>query len=100
MSMCKSGFNSYSIKRWINRKIQVKNHYGGKCIDCNLELKNSHYSVFEFHHRNKTNKEFTWTKLRLKSIDKIHKELSKCDLLCANCHRIRHSKLNNTFLIK
>lgn len=94
MSMCKSCFNEYSIRRWINRKIDVINYYGGKCLDCNLKLTDSHYSVFEFHHKEKLDKEFNWTKLRLKSIDKIHAELNKCDLLCANCHRIRHAIIN------
>lgn len=32
-----------------------------------------------------------WNKLRLMSKQKIHNELQKCDLLCANCQRLRHA---------
>ena len=72
-------------------------HYGGKCLDCNLTLEESHYSVFEFHHRDPKSKDYSWQKLRLLSLDKVHKELKKCDLLCANCHRIRHAELDEGF---
>lgn len=92
-SMCKECFNNYCITRWINRKIQYINHFGGACTRCGLRLENSHYSVFEFHHRNSLNKEYSWNKLRLFSDRRILLELNKCDLLCANCHRITHSEL-------
>lgn len=93
MSMCKDCFNTYCVKRWIDRKIKYINLLGGKCKKCGLLLNNTHYSVFEFHHRDRNNKEYSWTKLRLFSDDRIMQELNKCDLLCANCHRIVHSEL-------
>jgi hypothetical protein len=89
---CKECFNKICVERWIQRKIEAINYKGGKCIDCNLMLKNSHYAVFEFHHLNSLEKDADWSKLRLKNIHKINEELDKCVLLCANCHRIRHSK--------
>lgn len=90
-SQCKECFNKMCTQRWINRKIEFINYYGGKCLDCELSLEDTHYSVYDFHHRLDENKEFDWSKLRLMSKDKIHKELQKCDLLCANCHRLRHA---------
>jgi len=92
MSYCSKCFSKRCIQRWINLKIEMVNYYGGECNDCNLKLEDSHYSVYEFHHLDPTQKDVSWTKLRLRSKDKIHKELSKCVLLCANCHRIRHYK--------
>lgn len=82
------------IKRWINRKIKAVKSMGGQCEDCGLTLKDSHYSVFEFHHLDPSEKDYSWTKLRLRSQEAIDEELSKCALLCANCHRLRHALSN------
>lgn len=87
MSYCKECFNKKCIERWITRKIKAIEYLGGKCLDCN---KTYPYYVYDFHHRFDEIKEFDWTKLRLRSWKSITEELDKCDLLCANCHRIRH----------
>ena len=91
MCYCKSCFNKRCQQRWINRKLKAIDYKGGQCFDCKLQLQDSHYSVFEFHHLDPTSKEYNWTKLRLTSWQKITHELDKCILLCANCHRIRHA---------
>lgn len=91
MCYCKLCFNKRCQQRWINRKLKAISYKGGKCIDCNLQLQNSHYAVFEFHHLDPSLKDHDWGKLRLTSWAKITQELDKCVLLCANCHRIRHS---------
>jgi predicted HNH restriction endonuclease len=92
MVYCKSCFNKRCVIRWIKRKIEAINLKGGKCENCGLQLQDSHYSVFEFHHRNPIEKDNDWSKLRTMSWSKIQKELDKCALLCANCHRIVHSE--------
>jgi len=85
--MCKICFNSYCVKRWIERKKRIVKQFDGKCLDC----KNSFpYPVFEFHHLDPNDKEFNWNKMRLVSEERLQNELSKCVMLCANCHRIRH----------
>lgn len=91
MCYCKSCFNNRCKQRWIDRKLKAINYKGGKCIDCNLQLCNSHYAVFDFHHLDPTIKDYEWVKLRLTSWNKIIQELDKCVLLCSNCHRIRHA---------
>jgi hypothetical protein len=65
---------------------------GSKCVDCNLSYPNEPYVIFDFHHKKPKEKDYDWTKMRLRSWDKIKKELKKCILLCANCHRKRHNK--------
>lgn len=92
---CKSCCNKYSIQRWIQRKIEAIQYKGGKCVDCGLSHPENHYSIFEFHHLIPAQKEMSWTKLRLHPIEKIKQELDKCDLLCANCHRVRHATSEN-----
>lgn len=95
MVYCKHCFNQRCIQRWIKRKIKFINYFGGGCEKCNLKLENSHYSVFEFHHKVDHTKDFDWSKLRLMSETKIKDELSKCSLLCANCHRLEHAEIRN-----
>jgi len=90
MCYCKNCFNKRCQQRWIKRKIDAIIYKGGKCNDCLLELNNSHYAVFEFHHLNPKLKDHDWSKLRIMNWNKILEELDKCVLLCANCHRIRH----------
>ena len=46
--------------------------------------------VMDFHHRDKGSKVFTISKVaRHGDKAKLLAEIEKCDLLCANCHRIR-----------
>jgi hypothetical protein len=93
-SYCKECFNQYTMQRWIDRKVIEINKKGGECLDCKLRLKDSHYAVFEFHHLDPSQKDFNWTKLRLRSQADVDKELAKCVCLCANCHRIRHCSIH------
>lgn len=88
----KQDLYDYQVQRWINRKIKAIEHMGNQCADCGLHVRDSHYSVFEFHHINPEEKDASWTKLRLRSWDSILHELAKCVMLCANCHRIRHAQ--------
>jgi hypothetical protein len=92
MCYCKPCFNKRAISRWIRRKTDAILYKGGQCQRCKLHLKDTHYAVFEFHHTFPSAKESDWSKLRLKSWTAIKKELDKCLLLCANCHRIIHSE--------
>ena len=91
MPYCKSCFNNLCIERWIQRKLDAIEYKGCKCERCNLKVEDSHYSVFEFHHLNPLEKDYDWTKLRLRTWNDIKTELDKCQLLCANCHRIVHA---------
>lgn len=62
-------------------------YLGSICKDCNQSFPPN---VFDFHHRDPLIKEMTWVKMRLVSEKRLLAELDKCDLLCANCHRLRH----------
>ena len=73
--------------RWVKRKAEAVAYLGSKCTDCNHEY---HPNVFDFHHRPGVEKLYMWDRLRLRAWSSIKAELDKCDLLCANCHRMRH----------
>jgi protein-arginine kinase activator protein McsA len=61
---------------------------GGKCADCGW---NGNIAAFQFHHRDPSEKRFTISSNPKVSWEKYWEEIEKCDLLCANCHMIRHS---------
>jgi hypothetical protein len=91
---CKSCFNKYTVDRWINKKINAIIYKGSKCEDCDNTYPNEPYVIFEFHHLDPSKKDFDWNTLKLHPDHIIKKELDKCDLLCSNCHKIRHYLLN------
>lgn len=76
------------IFRWRKIKQRAIEYKGGCCISCGYD---KHPAALQFHHTDAETKEVNWTKLRLRSWDKIILELDKCILLCANCHAITHS---------
>lgn len=75
----------------LNRKRRAIQLLGGACQDCGF--KTDFLAVYDFDHREPSEKEFEVSRLcRTASWERIEKELAKCDLVCANCHRIRTSK--------
>lgn len=63
------------------------------CVDCGQR----HPATLHFHHRNSDNKTFNIGEAVDKgySLDRIKKEISKCIVLCANCHFKRHYNMRN-----
>ncbi len=69
------------------KELAIK-YKGGCCIKCGY---NTFSGALEFHHLNPNEKDFTIAHLKQYSFkDKIKKELDKCILVCANCHREIH----------
>lgn len=76
--------NRKIIKKWA---IEYK---GGKCYKCGY---NKCIEALEFHHLNPNEKDFIISDRNLiLDWNIIKKELDKCELVCANCHREIHSK--------
>src|SRR5579864_9612343 len=61
------------------------------CIDCGFKY--PHFCM-DFDHRNPSQKVLSISRMINKNwgIGKIKEEINKCDLVCANCHRIRTYK--------
>lgn len=68
-----------------SRKKQAIEYKGGCCERCGGIF---HPAAFEFHHISPHEKEKDPCKIN--SWESMRKELDKCLLLCANCHRIEH----------
>ena len=70
-------------------KLKAIAHLGSKCLDCG---KLYPPAAMQFHHRDPATKSFHLSGAGLlKSWEEIVVELAKCDLLCANCHMVRHA---------
>jgi hypothetical protein len=94
-SYCKKCMYEFNAENRRVFKIKCVEYKGGKCIKCNY---NNSMSALEFHHRNPDEKDFQLSGSQLNKqcnlSDKIKKELDKCDLMCSNCHREEHEKIN------
>ena len=72
------------------RQLAVE-YKGGKCQLCGYQ---KCIEAMEFHHRNSSVKDFGIShKGYTRSWTKVKEELDKCTMLCANCHREVHAKL-------
>ncbi|AGM11771.1 hypothetical protein HCTV5_143 [Halovirus HCTV-5] len=53
-----------------------------------------HPACLVFHHNNPEEKEFDVSRAASIALDRVKKEVEKCTILCANCHRKLHAKEN------
>lgn len=88
----------YSAKRKRERRQELKlkavEYKGGKCSKCGYD-QNIH--ALDFHHLDPKAKELNISRDALsKPWEQVKKELDKCILLCANCHREVHSFNNQS----
>jgi hypothetical protein len=78
-------------KQRLERKLKAIELFGGKCMICGFD---ECLAALDFHHekeeRNGKNENCIANLLRGTKWEKIEKELKKCILVCANCHRRIH----------
>lgn len=70
-----------------------------KSYSCCLCGYNKCKKALEFHHLDPSKKEYKISDLKTHSKDKILLELSKCVLVCANCHREIHEGMHPEYLL-
>lgn len=78
--------NSNKLKKRENKLKAIK-YLGGQCKNCHGEF---HPAIYEFHHTDPLTKDRDPSKVLGLSWKRIQEELDKCELLCANCHRLVH----------
>lgn len=76
----------HDFKRWL------VGLFGGKCERCGWTPKMGEEVALDFHHRDPSTKLFSFGGSLTRSREAVLIEAAKCDLLCANCHRIVESK--------
>ena len=79
----------YQKKRRRRIKAELIEARGGRCETCGYDAA---IAALEFHHRDPTTKEFGIGDFN-GSRRRLLAEVDKCDLLCANCHRLRHASV-------
>ena len=82
---CNSEHRLKNRRKFIQEAVEYK---GGNCKKCGY---NKCQAALEFHHRDPSQKEFQICNKNSMS-KKVKKELDKCDMLCANCHRELHAE--------
>lgn len=90
---CNTNIRRYRIKK------KAVDYKGGKCVRCGWS---GDISGFDFHHTDPSKKDFTLGNRFLAAMkwELVEKELDKCVLLCAICHRIEHSNYKNPLFLK
>lgn len=72
-------------------KEKLVEYKGGKCEICGY---NKCINALEFHHLDPSEKDFGIVNGNAIAFEKVKKEVDKCILVCANCHREIHFNLN------
>ena len=83
----------YLIKAVAKRRKKIRHmaidYLGGKCLTCGYDKCSA---ALDFHHIDERTKSFGLSQDGMtRSWERTKKELDKCVLLCANCHREYHA---------
>lgn len=85
--------NYYGKLLRYKKTVELINMLGGKCSRCQGKFPPH---VYDFHHKDSKEKEFTIGKELLhRNMLEVYEEANKCELLCSNCHRERYFELSN-----
>jgi hypothetical protein len=90
-TMCRTCHNLRSHHNQRVLKVKAIEYLGGACMRCEKTFESM--AVYDFHHRDPNEKEFSWGNKRTSNWNSLKQELDKCDLLCSNCHRITHEEI-------
>lgn len=80
-------------KRYRETKERLIDYFGNKCAVCNRSFD---WYAYDFHHKEGSDKEAKISRFirnswnHIKELPEFWKELAKCDLVCAICHRKLH----------
>ena len=83
---CKPCWNARTYQSSLDKIAEYMESRGGaKCQRCGYD---KYVGALEFHHRDPSEKDPKWS--RGWNMERLKKELDKCDILCSNCHREVH----------
>src|ERR1035437_547863 len=82
---CQQAYMSARMARNLAYAQQIKMDAG--CMDCGLM--SPYPQIYDFDHRPGVDKVANVSRLFLANMNVLIAEIAKCDVVCANCHRIR-----------
>jgi 5-methylcytosine-specific restriction endonuclease McrA len=89
---CKECNKEIAVEKQRNFKLSCISYKGGCCENCGY---NRYFGALEFHHKNPKEKDFAISNLNYYYLnDIVRNELDKCMLLCSNCHREEHARVD------
>ena len=84
-------------RRERNREFVIEYLQSHPCITCG----ESDILVLDFDHREQSTKDRTINHaIKDFGLDRLKKEIAKCDILCANCHRRRTAKQLGSYKLR
>jgi formate-dependent nitrite reductase cytochrome c552 subunit len=77
-----------NVARWTRRTELLAKLRAVPCADCGGRYP---FAAMDFDHRDPTTKQFTVSRMHIQRTteEEIFAEVAKCDVVCANCHRLR-----------
>ena len=88
--ICKGCWNRMTYDRGRAKLDQLIDERGGCCERCGYDKCKE---ALQWHHTDPTQKEFGISGHRGSNIEALRAEVSKCQLLCANCHAEVHIEM-------
>lgn len=82
----KSQYIDRNMRANIKRRKYLQQLKSCPCADCGVQYP---YYVMDFDHRKGEEKVFEMNRVSYVSMRALKKEIEKCDIVCANCHRER-----------
>ena len=89
---CKQCMTKMMKKIRNNYKEKAVEYKGGCCSSCGYD---KNLTALEFHHTDPNKKDFNPSGMHNKSWETAKEELDKCVLLCSNCHREEHFRIDS-----
>jgi hypothetical protein len=75
-----------NLRSYLKRRELVRQIKSRACADCGIQYP---FYVMDFDHREGETKEYELNRVDRMTTRALLREIEKCDVVCANCHRVR-----------
>ena len=95
---CRLCVRELNANRREPRRVIINEAKRSGCVDCGIK-NDEHPEIFDFDHLPGVEKSHSMAAFAVSgSMDALREEMAKCEVVCANCHRIRtNTRESNAF---